>query len=694
MTPVAAANPPIPPAAPDLPPPTPAEWAVVAALTLAALALRLWRLGAVPPGLHVDEAFNILDAQAVVAGARPVFLPANAGRDVLYTYLQAPLIAALGPTATAARLASALVGAATVGAAWWAARGLAAGAVPAPRARLVALATAALVAGSYWHLHFSRFGIRAVLFPLVVCGVVAAWQRAPGGRPRAVLALALLLGLAFYAHPAGRGLVALPAAHAAYRWLRWRDGRPLRALAVAAAGMLVVAAPLLAFWSGAAWTFTSHAEEVSVLGHGGAALAANAARVLAMFNLAGDAAPWRNLPGRPVFDAWTGAAFLAGLVLALRAARRGHDGAALALAWLGALLVPTVVTDNAPNFSRAIGVLPVACLIAALGLEAVATRLAAARRSTAWLAAARLTPPPRAAAALVAASIALTALVAARDYFARWAVDPATPLAFDADKQALGAFYRRATDAGTRVYLSPALMDHPTVVVAAGERPAGFDPAFGAAMPADPAAPTMLARLPGEIPPAPAGAADAAAPDAGPATAAIPAGWRGPRFVGVGPGRIAVFDRDPAALDDDLAVAPPRGWDRLPFGPALELVGARWPARVAAGGTAEVVLAWDVRQPVGAALHTAVQLQAAGGAGLGHGDGPPLGGTYPTDRWQAGERIVSRHTLRVDAGAAAGPAVLRVGWYAPPVGDRPFEALVLDDGGTTVRVIGTLAVVR
>ncbi len=114
MTPVAAANPPIPPAAPDLPPPTPAEWAVVAALTLAALALRLWRLGAVPPGLHVDEAFNILDAQAVVAGARPVFLPANAGRDVLYTYLQAPLIAALGPTATAARLASALVGAATI----------------------------------------------------------------------------------------------------------------------------------------------------------------------------------------------------------------------------------------------------------------------------------------------------------------------------------------------------------------------------------------------------------------------------------------------------------------------------------------------------------------------------------------------------------------------------------------------------
>lgn len=654
---------------PALGAPSRAEWAAAGALLLAAAVLRLWRLAAIPPGLHVDEAFNILDAQAVAAGARPVFLPANAGRDVLYSYLQAPLVAVFGPTAAAARLASAIVGTATVGATWWAARDLVAGAVPAPRARAVALTAAGLVAFSYWHLHFSRFGIRAVLFPLVVCGVAVAWRHAAAGGRRPLLALALLLGLAFYTHPAGRALVVLPAVHAAYRWWRWRDGRAAAVLAAAAAGMLVVAAPLLAFWYGAAWTFSSHAEEVSVLGHGPAALAANAARVLGLFNLAGDAAPWRNLPGRPAFDAWSGVAFLAGLVVVLRAARRGHDGAALTLVWLGVLLLPSVATDHAPNFSRAIGVLPAACLVAAVGLDVVLARLAPAAAGRG---------ASRAGAAALALALALTGAATARDYFVRWAGDPGTPLAFDADKQALGAFYRREVAAGAFVYLSTEMMDHPTVVVAAGRRPSGFDPALGAAMPADPATSAAFALLPGED-----------------GTALARSGWRGPRAAGTPPAEVMVFALEPGAT---AAAAPVPGslQDRaaLPFAPHFTLVGARWPERLPAGGSGTVELVWDVLRPTDTPLHTAVQLQGADGAGLGHGDGPPLGGSYPTDRWRVGERIVSRHTLRVDADAPAGPAALRVGWYAPPFGDRPFAPLVLDTDGTTVRVIGMLAVTR
>ena len=52
-------------------------------LTAIAALLRLWRIGEIPTGFHVDEAFNLIDAREVIAGWRPIFLPANAGREVL-----------------------------------------------------------------------------------------------------------------------------------------------------------------------------------------------------------------------------------------------------------------------------------------------------------------------------------------------------------------------------------------------------------------------------------------------------------------------------------------------------------------------------------------------------------------------------------------------------------------------------------
>ena len=40
--------------------------------------LRVFSLETIPSGIHVDEAFNLLDAFAVMDGSRPVFLPITA----------------------------------------------------------------------------------------------------------------------------------------------------------------------------------------------------------------------------------------------------------------------------------------------------------------------------------------------------------------------------------------------------------------------------------------------------------------------------------------------------------------------------------------------------------------------------------------------------------------------------------------
>ena len=45
-----------------------AEWAWLLLILLAAVALRLWRLDSVPPGLTHDEANNVHDAAAVLDG--------------------------------------------------------------------------------------------------------------------------------------------------------------------------------------------------------------------------------------------------------------------------------------------------------------------------------------------------------------------------------------------------------------------------------------------------------------------------------------------------------------------------------------------------------------------------------------------------------------------------------------------------
>ena len=681
----------IDPAAPDRPPAprgaapvTRPELAALAAITLLAALLRGWQLGQLPPGIHVDEAFNLLDARAILTGWRPIFLPANAGREVLYSYLQAPLLAAFGQTLAVARSASALAGLLSIPLFWASTRALLSAdpELDAPGLRRVALLTAALTAFSYWHLHFSRFGIRAILFPALVCGLAWAWWRliaaaraddaAGTTRWRASLPVALLLGLAFYAHPAGRGLAALPAAHAAWLWWRGRAPQPLRALARCLAGALLIAAPLLAFWWRNPQTFTSHAEETSILGQGVAALAANLLKVAGMFFVAGDPAPWRNLPGRPVLgQLWPidpaqlpltlllAACFLFGLARVLRAAREGSSWAALLICWLLVLLVPTAVTDAAPNFSRAIGVLPLPFLLTALGFEQLQQRLAEAHPGLAkgWRPAA------------LAGAIALLSLSAtAGDYFVRFAQDPDSPLAFDDDKVALGNWVRAAQEAGEAVYLSPDMAAHPTVRFTAGAALAGFDLSEGLVLPPLDVEHARYPRSPED------GALDNwtvldrfASVLGLKSFVSQAAGLRpeGPVYAIEGQlvepgaaGRIDDWRRFGAPLADFDGQIQLLLTDCLDCPPVTEAEGL-----LRRGQTITMDLVWRALGPTDSDLNATLQLVTEAGAGIAQVDGPPLGGTYPTDAWRPGEIVITLHSLTIPEDAPAGPALLRVGWY-------------------------------
>jgi hypothetical protein len=141
------------------------------------------------------------------------------------------------------------------------------------------------------------------------------------------------------------------------------------------------------------------------------------AGTLGMFFVRGDTIPRHNLPGRPVFGPLLGAVMVLGLALAALRARR-EIAPALTLIWVGLMLAPTWLAEDAPHFLRAVGILPLLVIFPALGLDA----------GIAWLE----KRGRRGWAVAAACTILTVSLVAtAWDYFVRYGADPQTAYAFE-----------------------------------------------------------------------------------------------------------------------------------------------------------------------------------------------------------------------------------------------------------------------
>lgn len=665
------------------------EALLVVALLVAAAAFRLLRLDSLPPGFHIDEAYNMLDALRILRGEWPVFLEANAGRDVLYSYPQAAMVALLGPKAYALRATSALIGMATVGVTYGFIRSL-------TRSRLVATLTALLLAGTFWHVAFSRFGIRAITLPLIeVLTFWFFWRGIRADRALDYGLSGLFLGLGAYTHPAGRLVPVVLFAFVAYLIYMDREAarRYVNGLLITALVAIVIFLPLGAYF----WThpdaFFGHPAEVSVLTTDTesevprvgsmARLATNAWRVIQMFTWRGDTRWWRNLAGRPVFDPLMGLAFVLGLGLLLglvlrtdqrwtasaQAAKQGlvagtagrgststGDAAVFTLLAIGIMLVPTWLTDQAPNFSRAIGILPLTLLPPALTLAAVWRW--AAQRDYAW------------AKVGVVTAVAISLGWTAWDYFGTYAERPELYYAFDQDKVDIASYLHDA--AGTdRVYTSLFLADHPTVrFLTQDVNIASFDLAQGLVLPvreADRGAQyAFWERNP---------AHDGTPPGVERLTDMADRGAFVDAYDNV---LLTIFRIPPGRLpvgDDTLLATLPSGFGSLNpanarFEDIAALVGWSVDGELKPGSDVVLTLVWFCIQPAVEDYTVFVHLIAEAGDQWAQHDKPPLGGTYPTSVWEPGEVIVDEYPLHLPTDAPAGGFAWRVGLYDPQTLDR------------------------
>ena len=73
-------------------------------ILITAVCLRLYHLTEAPPGLTHDEADHGISAWQVVNGEQPIYFTIAHGREPLYDYVTAVLMAGLGPTYLAGRL--------------------------------------------------------------------------------------------------------------------------------------------------------------------------------------------------------------------------------------------------------------------------------------------------------------------------------------------------------------------------------------------------------------------------------------------------------------------------------------------------------------------------------------------------------------------------------------------------------------
>lgn len=614
-------------------------WVIL--LTLLGGVLRFWALGDLPPGLWRDEAYYAMDAAHVLEGAHPIFFEANNGREPLFIYLVAASIAALGHTPVAVRLVAAILGTLLIPATALMGRAL--------FSDRVGLLAAAVTVISVWSLNLSRVGFRTGTMPLILA--LCVWQAAVAvrtGRVGHFIAAGALYGLLFYTYLAARFTPLALAVALAVWWLGQRGAArakfPWRGAAWAGLTALLVAAPLFAYLALHPGDGEGRGAQVSILnpvinrGDPVGLLARQTVATAAMFTFRGDSNPRHNVPLRPVFDPFVALAATLGLGIGLARWRRAPY--AFLLAWTGAMLLPTIWAEDAPHFLRAVGVLPIAFLFPALGLDGVWGWLATRGRAALG-------------AGVVAGVLGLGLGLTVRDYFVVHTRSEAAYYQFETGAAELareintflgtgwqGGWREMRTDRrdGYRAYVDARLWEgwpslqfliHPAGVrmLTPGRAITG-DAVLLALWPQE-KHDEVLAQLPRDS------------------------------LIEAREGAWERADLQPQArqLYYSVRATPDKPAETLgaDFGGARLRAAEWWPTAEGA----RVRLIWDAKGPLSPDTSAFVHVVGSGGL-VGQLDGPP-GELYPARLWRAGDTVVDERDIALPPGT--GVSEVRVGLY-------------------------------
>jgi 4-amino-4-deoxy-L-arabinose transferase-like glycosyltransferase len=409
------------------------HWLVLGLIMAVALYMRLHSLASLPPGLHPDEAANGLDVFRILErhDIRP-FYSENGGREGLFFLLQSIGVGIFGNTLFGIRVAPALIGTLAVlatylwGRSWFSAR--------------VGLFAAAIMAALPWAVTISRDGFRAGMVALFVPLVLWLYAKAfkTGGVWWFVVA-GMALGGGFYTYLAFR-LFPLALIALAVLW-PFRQPKniklPVQKIAISLIAAALTLIPLGLYGLQHPDDLVARPGGVSFTnpklnhGHPIQTLADTTVKTALMFNFHGDENYRQNLGGQPELNIFIGSMFILGLLICLVRIRSLRFLGLLAV--FLAMLLPEVLTaEGIPHALRAIGAMPAAVMLAALGTDYLLTR---------WYAVFPANSAARAAGlgALIGL-VVLSAYQGYSQYFVAWANDSQTYEAYAEDSKVASDF--------------------------------------------------------------------------------------------------------------------------------------------------------------------------------------------------------------------------------------------------------------
>ena len=444
---------------------------------------RLWQLHAFPPGLFGDEAADALDALDVLAGRGQVFFPGNFGREGLHMWILAGTFKVMGLSPLAIRLPSAIAGIITVLGAYWLGYELFIARLPRNAddrafrtAWLITLGAGLFTALSYWHIHFSRFGIRGVFTTTLAALTMAALWRAINREDWGWWAVAgAFMGLGTHFYTASRFIPIFVGAFLAgwlvLGWLGVRLEPPVTNIRRFIPGVAIlfgfsalVFAPLGYYFLTHPGSFTQRAGEVSAFQHGFNLETLQIIGKAAVLNLLqfiwpghGDMARFYNLPGRAVFTPVIALLALLGLSISLK--RWRNPVYSFLVLWFLIMASPSfLAVDRAPTLPRVLGVIPGVFFFPAIGLatglEWLVAHLPAASAKTRlglfW--------------GLAVVAFLLPGCMTYRDYFQIWGPAPETADAFEIDMTTAWQWLKTHPPTGP-LYISADIYKHPSFYV-------------------------------------------------------------------------------------------------------------------------------------------------------------------------------------------------------------------------------------
>jgi hypothetical protein len=344
-------------------------------ILLAAFFLREHKLLSFP--FFGDELEDGNIALEILHGHIAPFYPHAAGQEALYIYTMAVSFAVLGDSVIANRWPSVMWSLLLAPLMYVYGRLLF-------KSRRVGVMAAAITAGLWWPAVFAHVGLRAISLPVMMvpalAGLVIAlcssserralWAGVVGG---------VFAGLAAYTYTSGRGFPAIVVLFVAYAALTQRTGliKRWRVFVVYVVLMAAVSAWLYVYlhlhpdydvrigFAGQGLDMLTHGDYTALL----KALT----DTLGMFTVRGESVWLYNITGRPVFAGPEGWLFYLGVLLCVWRLRKPEY--ALQLIVIATMLIPSLVTEHPPSWTRSVGILPGLLVTTVLPVEWAWARL-------------------------------------------------------------------------------------------------------------------------------------------------------------------------------------------------------------------------------------------------------------------------------------------------------------------------------